>query len=126
MNTYFLVGLGGALGAILRYVVGNWIFIKSGFPWPTFIVNILGALLMGLLLVWSESLDKEKVASFLLYFGVIGFCGGFTTFSTFAKELFFLLKDGQTIVFLIYVLLSVILSVIAFAISYYCFKLFFS
>ena len=85
------VGIGGALGSMSRYLVSYvWLVEQSllGFPAGTFTVNAAGSLLMGFLL----EILGAGTASWLLS---VGFCGGFTTFSTFSAEVVFLLQQGR-------------------------------
>ncbi len=105
---FLFVGLGGACGAIMRYILSQ---IKTGcaFPLMTFITNILGALLIGFIIGISE---KNKVNPDLLLFLKVGVCGGFTTFSTFSAESLKLFEDGKTMVGLAYILLSITLCII--------------
>lgn len=85
MKNWILVGLGGFIGTLLRYGIGSGLnqLVKADFPWPTFIINVLGCFMIGYLFqVWHTSLHFEWIKPFLL----IGFLGGFTTFSSFALE----------------------------------------
>ena len=83
------VALGGGLGSALRFCVSNW--LRNDFPWGTFIVNVTGCFLIGLLI---RLLNEDRTSlSFLLL--ATGFCGGFTTFSAFGWETVNLLKNGQ-------------------------------
>ncbi len=111
LNCLF-VGLGGFIGAVLRYLIGL-IPIKNpgSFPINTFIINILGAFAIGCI-AFAVSKD-ESIDPKLLLFLKIGICGGFTTFSTFSLETAELIKGGSVITALFYVLASVILSVLA-------------
>lgn len=108
MRMCFMVGLGGFLGSVSRYllsllpVAGN-----SGFPWMTLGINVTGSLLIGVLVGLTESwlpAQSEWVA--LLK---IGFCGGFTTFSTFALETAELMSGGQSVWGFAYVAASILL-----------------
>ena len=81
----FAVGLGGAAGSIVRYMLSVWLL---GFPAGTFTVNAAGSLLIGILLETTNS----AAAGWLL---IAGFCGGFTTFSTFSADAVRLLRAGD-------------------------------
>ena len=96
MDKVWAVGIGGFLGAILRYGIGGWMGrLKAGwtFPVETLVINVSGCLVVGLLVGISESrgVFPATTRAFLL----IGLLGGFTTFSTFGYETFQLLRDGQ-------------------------------
>ncbi len=119
LYSYFLVALGGALGSVLRFGISNLIKTESSWPWPTFLVNILGSALIGLLVAYLQVSPKMGWRNEILYLGVIGFCGGFTTFSAFSKELFYLLENQSIILFLLYTLGSLFLGILAFALAYF-------
>lgn len=90
------IGLGGFIGAVLRYLVSGWVQDRSGsiaFPYGTLSVNLLGCFLIGLLtfLVETRSFFTVETRSFLL----IGLLGSFTTFSTFGNETLVLLRGGR-------------------------------
>lgn len=91
-----LVGVGGGLGSIARYAVGQWLDpepVPGRMPWGTFAVNVSGSFVLGLLaLVVLERLPREYKPLYVLL--GTGFCGGFTTFSTFEWETFRLLREG--------------------------------
>lgn len=86
------VALGSALGGVCRYLLSLALNAPKGFPWGTFAVNVLGALAIGLLSGW---LAKGGHAAEIRLFAVAGFCGGFTTFSTFSNEAFRMLENAQ-------------------------------
>lgn len=113
IRTLLLVGAGGFLGSVSRYLASRMIQESAGsaFPYGTFIVNITGCLLIGLIYGISERC--EILSSGWKMFLVAGFCGGFTTFSTFANENLALLRDGEIFFFLLYSGLSVVLGVTA-------------
>ena len=89
-----LVAVGSGLGGVLRYLVACWIGAAKGFPWATLTVNVVGSLLIGSL---SGLLARHggSSAEAIRAFAVVGFCGGFTTFSTFSNETFRLMENGQ-------------------------------
>lgn len=112
MLNCLLVGIGGFIGAILRYLIGL-IPMKSqtGFPIKTFLINIIGAFAIGVIAAWATKnhISDSRVVLLLK----VGVCGGFTTFSTFAFETTDLMQKGQSGVALAYALSSVILGVLA-------------
>jgi CrcB protein len=101
-----LVGLGGGIGSIMRFLVSKIPFAQSSFPWATFIVNITGCFLIGLLIGLSVRYRFLDADMRLLL--VTGFCGGFTTFSTFSAENVYLYQSGNYLPLAFYVLLSII------------------
>lgn len=106
------VGLGGSIGAVARYLVSLLpLTHDSGCPIGTMLVNVGGAFVIGLItaLVSRDALDDPRMVLFLK----VGVCGGFTTFSTFSHETAVLLKDGKTGVAMLYIMLSLVLSVAA-------------
>ncbi len=92
-----LIMLGGALGSYLRYGVGKWIGSQpwsQGFPWGTIVINVSGSFILGMVAVLVlERLSPEYEGWYLLL--GTGFCGGFTTFSTFEWETYKLVRDGS-------------------------------
>lgn len=107
----FAVGCGGALGSIFRYLLGFLPVNHNDFPFTTLGINIIGAFLIGLVITFAGkhgSIDPRW-----LLFLQVGFCGGFTTFSTFSNETFVLIQNGKPVLAGIYILLSVILCVAA-------------
>lgn len=89
-----LVAVGSGLGGVLRHLASCWIGTGKGFPWATLTVNVVGSLLIG---VFSGFLARQggSSAESIRAFAVVGFCGGFTTFSTFSNETFRLIENGQ-------------------------------
>lgn len=111
LNCLF-VGIGGFIGAVLRYLI-SLIPIKNpvSFPVNTFIINIVGAFAIGCI-AFAVS-KNENIDPKLLLLLKVGVCGGFTTFSTFALETAQLIKGGSVTIAIVYVLASVVLSVLA-------------
>jgi CrcB protein len=108
-----VIGSGSFLGGISRYLVSRYIqnTIVSAFPFGSFIVNLAGCFLIGLFYGLSErgSLSNAELRLFL----TVGFCGGFTTFSTFSNENLAMLRDGSFYYFTLYTGLSVFLGLAA-------------
>ena len=107
LRNILLVALGGAIGSVCRYFLS---FMNTSFPWGTFVVNILGSLLIGLLV---GLVSKGALSSEMKLLLVTGFCGGFTTFSTFANESFDMMKAGDVLLMALYVGASVIIGILA-------------
>tara|TARA_B100001146_G_C16108116_1_gene402403 strand:- start:649 stop:1020 length:372 start_codon:yes stop_codon:yes gene_type:complete len=107
MKNLALVFIGGGTGSMARYLLGKLLNNSTtGIPYGTFLANILGSLLIGLILGYfakSENLSQET--TLLL---ATGFCGGFTTFSTFAYESHLFLKSGDFLSFAAYALASIV------------------
>jgi fluoride exporter len=96
MEKLLIIGLGGGLGSILRYLLGSWMQARidnASFPAGTVLVNILGCFVIGFLSYLSDAKDvwTGEMRAFLF----IGVLGGFTTFSTFANESVNLFRDGE-------------------------------
>ncbi|MDR3271987.1 MAG: fluoride efflux transporter CrcB [Flavobacteriaceae bacterium] len=107
MKQILLIGLGGALGSIARHLASSFTAKQfSGlFPLPIFLVNITGCVLIGLFLGLFE--QKQIISSEMKIFLVTGFCGGYTTFSTFSSENLQLLQNGNFLTLFAYIFLSV-------------------
>ncbi len=85
IKSVLLVFIGGGLGSILRFILSKCINMNTfSFPWATFLINMLGCLLIG---VFIELLFRLGLSVWWKWFLITGFCGGFTTFSTFSAEL---------------------------------------
>jgi CrcB protein len=105
--TVVAVALGGAIGAPVRYELGQHLVVAPGsFPWVTFGINVSGSLLLGLLLVFV--LERWPPTRYVRPFLAIGVLGAYTTFSTYSVEADLLFKDGHVAVGVVYVLSSLI------------------
>lgn len=112
MKQVLLVFLGGGFGSVLRYLVGKFLnSTETGIPYGTFAANILGSLLIGIILGLAAKNDSLTQNQTLLL--ATGFCGGFTTFSTFAYENHVFLKSGDFTSFAIYTIASFIVGFLA-------------
>lgn len=102
------VAMGGALGAVARYLIN--ISPVAGalgrFPLPTFIINVVGSFLIGFLMILLA--DKVDVSDNVRLAVIVGFLGAFTTFSTFEMEIFALMRERQLAVAFVYLFLSVL------------------
>lgn len=103
-----LVGLGGAVGSILRFLTSAFIVRIEPFPFPlaTFLINILGCFCIGL---FANLVPSNNLRMLL----ITGFCGGFTTFSTFASETLTLANNNQSAFAFVYVLVSCVIGISA-------------
>lgn len=107
----WFVALGSALGGVARYLLGGLVqqASRSTFPTGTLVINVTGSFLLGLL--YRYAADSVAISPELRAMLAIGFCGGFTTFSTFSYETVRLIEDGEFARASVYMLLSVGLSV---------------
>ncbi len=107
MRNLFYIFIGGGLGSVMRFLVSNYtqkLWTINSFPLGTFVVNMIGCFLIGVFSAYFLKVDNHL--KFLL---ITGFCGGFTTFSTFSAENISLWENGNYVVLVFYVLLSVII-----------------
>lgn len=115
---YLLIGLGGALGSMLRFGISSWIDAgstqKTGpiFPWGTIVVNITGCLLIGFIATISSPDGRLLLSSYTRQFIMIGILGGYTTFSSFSLQALTLAQSGQWGGAAANVLLSVVLCLV--------------
>lgn len=120
MINCLVVGIGGFIGSIFRYLFSKLTIIKGSFPLNTLLINIIGSLAIGTiaaLVLKNLDLD-EKTVLFLK----MGICGGFTTFSTFALDSFELINKGDYLGSFLYILLSIVLSIICIYLGFYIVK----
>ena len=121
MLRLFIIGLGGAIGTILRYVMGglDYRFSSGVFPISTLVVNVTGSLAIGFL--WGIT-DRFNFSPNVRMFVFLGILGGYTTFSTFSLETFNLMRDGEYRIALMNMFFSLILSVGAVFLGYFISK----
>jgi len=109
INSFFFVFLGGGLGALIRFLIS--LFIKnsdSGFPISTFFINVLGCFLIGVFSILFSA-EGNTIRLFL----IIGFLGGFTTFSSFGYETYLLFINGKIQTAFFYIILSNLCGLVA-------------
>ncbi len=114
LKNILLVALGGAAGSVARYLLSKAIqdTAATAFPWGTMAVNVAGCLLIGLLYGLASG-DGTRLGADLKLMLTVGFCGGFTTFSTFANESLTLAKTGDALLSAAYIGSSVALGMLA-------------
>jgi CrcB protein len=123
VKSIMIVGLGGFIGTVARFLISRYfqINLTSVFPWSTFLVNIVGCLLIGLIYGISEKSDvlSPEIRLFL----TVGICGGFTTFSTFSNDSFMLIREQEWIRFALYTSLSIFIGLMAVYVGRFIIKL---
>ena len=121
MKQLILVFVGGGFGSVLRFLIGKWLNnTDDGIPYGTFAANIIGSLLIGIILGVAAKNNALSDNQILLL--ATGFCGGFTTFSTFAYENHVFLKSGDFTSFAIYTIASFIIGFLAVFLGLYLVK----
>lgn len=117
-GTVLWVALGGAIGAALRFIIGELFrrgLAPNGIPWGTLLINVLGSFVLGYFTRWAVLHEATpQVRAFV----AIGVCGGFTTFSAFALEHLALLQAGEYARAATYTLLSLLLTFAAVSVGY--------
>lgn len=111
MKNILLIGLGGAIGSVIRFALGQFVkkYWELSFPLATFIVNFIGCFLIGILIAYFQKNNNDGLKLLL----ITGFCGGFTTFSSFAAENLELIHNNQISIALVYILGSILIGVLA-------------
>ena len=108
-----IIGLGGFIGAVLRYSISGWVYriFGNALPWGTLAVNVIGSFILGYFLFMAES--RTTISPMWRNFIAIGMMGALTTFSTFAYETFALLQENLFGQVLANVVLNVIITLLA-------------
>ena len=123
VKSIMIVGLGGFIGTVARFLISRYfqLNVSSVFPWSTFIVNIVGCLLIGLIYGISEK--GEFLSPEIRLFLTVGICGGFTTFSTFSNDSFLLIRELEWMRFALYTSLSIFIGLMAVYVGRFIIKL---
>lgn len=113
MRSIVFVFLGGGLGSVVRYVMGRWVnsLHTHHFPFGTLVVNVIACFLLGLLIGLAD--HRHLMSPQARLFWTVGFCGGFSTFSTFSNETLTLLQDGFSGSMILYVIFSLLFCLVA-------------
>lgn len=113
MQSVLIVFLGGGLGSVIRFLLGKWIssLHSHDFPWGTLAANVTACLLLGLVVGLAD--QKQVISPSMRLFWTVGFCGGFSTFSTFSNEILLMMQQGLTGSLLLYAGFSLLLCVAA-------------
>ena len=113
VRAIILVGIGGGIGSIFRYLTNVFVakYFQTIFPLATLLANILGCLLIGILLGFFE---RQQLSSpDLKFLFITGFCGGYTTFSAFASENINLFQSNNSLIAFLYIAVSVLVGLLA-------------
>ena len=113
LKTILYIAFGGAIGSVLRFLTSLFVakFWANHFPLATFLTNVVGCFLIGLFIGFLEK--NHLTDSNLKWFLITGFCGGFTTFSTFGMENFTLFQNQNSLLAFGYIALSIIVGLFA-------------
>jgi len=113
IRSLIMVFVGGGLGSVVRFSLGRWInsLHTHHFPWGTLLANILACFILGLVIGLAD--HRQLFSPNTRLFWTVGFCGGFSTFSTFSHETIYLIQGGFSITSLIYMIFSLLFCVAA-------------
>ncbi len=115
MNLWLAVFIGGGLGSVARFGLGRAVLamgLRSAFPWATLGANLLATALLAWMVVHLHPRLEDR--SVIKAFVAIGFCGGFSTFSTFSQENFLLLREGHHMLAAVNIAVSVLAGIVLF------------
>lgn len=117
MQTILWISLGAIIGANLRYFVAQYAtrLVSPGFPFGTLVVNVTGSFVLGLFLVWTT--ERVLADPRWRLFIAVGFCGGYTTYSSYAYETFLLFDKGQWLPAALNIVVSNLLCLVAVALG---------
>lgn len=123
LKSILIVGFGGFIGTVARFLIMRYFQFTSTsiFPWSTFIINIAGCLLIGL--IYGISKKNDVLSPEIRLFLTVGICGGFTTFSTFSNDAFLLIREQEWIRFALYTSFSVFIGLMAVYLGRFIIKL---
>lgn len=117
--TYLLVALGGAIGSVARFGIGELMLpVSRTFPWATIVINIVGSFVIGFFGTLTLAAGKYPLSENARIFVMVGLCGGFTTFSAFSLQTLDLLRTGAAVRAAANVLVSVVFCVCAVAVGH--------
>ena len=113
LKSLLVVFLGGGLGSMIRFAMSRWISALHShhFPWGTLAINVAACFALGMIIGLAD--HKQIISPTARLFWTVGFCGGFSTFSTFSNETLYLLQSGFTISMVLYVSVSLFLCIAA-------------
>lgn len=113
LRDWILVFLGGGLGSLTRFGLGKWVntFHSHHFPFGTLIVNIVACFALGFVIGLAD--HRQVISPSSRLFWTVGFCGGFSTFSTFSSETWTLIQNGFHLSSLIYIVSSLVFCLLA-------------
>ncbi len=122
MLKYLFVSSGAAVGGVLRYWMSDFVhkFLPATFPFGTLIVNVLGCFILGVIMYGLN--ERAVISQELKLFLTVGFCGGFTTFSTFSLETVNLMKNSEYTFALVNIVGSVVICIAATFLAYLLFS----
>jgi fluoride exporter len=113
MRDLVLVFFGGGLGSLLRFIIGKWVspLLNNPFPYGTLVTNVMACLILGFIIGLAD--HKQIISPTARLFWTVGFCGGFSTFSTFSSETITLLQSGFHLSTMFYIVGSLLFCISA-------------